>query len=255
VAVDDTQNARHWSNAAVAAQATVGLLVELDTGMGRCGVSSPEAAVALAREVVSYPGLRFDGLTGYEGHCSLIADSDERHRQQRAAIQALVAAADSIIATGIPLPIVSAGGTATWEWTAADPRISEIQAGTYVLMDTEYSRMTESFEHALLVQATVISRAGGRIVVDAGSKSVGDGMSAMIVGLESEPIRVDEEHGIFDGQAAPDLRVGSIVTLIPGYAPSTVNLYDAYHVVENDEVVDIWPVLPRGPGHGGLGTG
>jgi D-serine deaminase-like pyridoxal phosphate-dependent protein len=113
--------------------------------------------------------------------------------------------------------------------------------------------MTDAFEHALFVQATVISRAGGRIVVDAGSKSVGDGMSAIVVGLDSAPIRFDEEHGIFDGRTAPDLGVGSTVRLIPGYAPSTVNLYDAYHVVENDEVVDVWPIVPRGPGHGGLG--
>lgn len=252
VAVDDARNAQLLSDVAVAAHVTIGVLVELDTGMGRCGVASPDAAIALAREVVACPGLRFDGLTGYEGHCSLIPRSDERRKQQRAAMHALVAGADAIIATGIPVPILSAGGTATWEWTAANPRINEIQAGTYVLMDSEYARMSDAFEHSVFVQATVISRAGGRIVVDAGSKSVGDGMLAVTVGLDSAPTRFDEEHGIFGSGSVVNRAVGDRIRLIPGYAPATVNLYDAYHVVDNDVVVDIWPVLPRGPGHGGL---
>jgi D-serine deaminase-like pyridoxal phosphate-dependent protein len=252
VAVDDAGNARLLSDAAIAARATFGVLVELDTGMGRCGVASPTAAAALARDVVALRGLRFDGLTGYEGHCSLIADAAERQREQRAAMRALVAAADALVDAGLPVSILSAGGTATWEWTAADPRIDEIQAGTYVLMDSEYARMSQGFEHSLFVQATVISRSGGRIVVDAGSKSVGDGMLATIVGVDAAPIRVDEEHGIFSqGSGAPRV-VGDRVRLIPGYAPSTVNLYDAYHVVADDLVVDVWPVFPRGPGHGGL---
>ena len=105
VAVDDARNARLLSDAATAAGSTLGVLVELDTGMGRCGVASPEAAVALARDVVGCPGLRFDGLTGYEGHCSLIPDSDERHGEQQAAMQALVAAADTVIDAGLPVPI------------------------------------------------------------------------------------------------------------------------------------------------------
>jgi D-serine deaminase-like pyridoxal phosphate-dependent protein len=252
VAVDDAGNARLLSDAAIAAQATFGVLVELDTGMGRCGVASPEAAVALAHDVVARPGLRFDGLTGYEGHCSLIADRGERRRQQRASMEALVAAADVLVDAGLPVSILSAGGTATWEWTAADPRITEIQAGTYVLMDSEYGRMSQEFEHSLFVQATVISRSPGRIVVDAGSKSVGDGMAATIVGADAAPIRVDEEHGIFSEGSGAALVVGDRVALIPGYAPATVNLYDAYHVVADDVVVDIWPIVPRGPGHGGL---
>lgn len=251
VAVDDAGNARLLSGAAIAAHATFGVLVELDTGMGRCGVASPAAAVALARDVVALPGLRFDGLTGYEGHCSLIADAGERRREQRAAIRALVAAADVLVDAGLPVSILSAGGTATWEWTAADPRINEIQAGTYVLMDSEYARMSDGFEHSLFVETTVISRSPGRIVVDAGSKSVGDGMLATIVGVDAAPIRVDEEHGIFSEGSGAHV-VGDRVRLIPGYAPSTVNLYDAYHVVADDMVVEVWPVLPRGPGHGGL---
>jgi D-serine deaminase-like pyridoxal phosphate-dependent protein len=75
---------------------------------------------------------------------------------------------------------------------------------------------------------------------------------ATIVGHDLPNFRFDEEHGIFDAAAGSALRVGDVVELVPGYAPATVNWFDAYHVVENDRVVDIWPVVPRGPGHGGL---
>jgi 3-hydroxy-D-aspartate aldolase len=102
------------------------------------------------------------------------------------------------------------------------------------------------------VQATVISHPPGRIVVDAGSKSVGDGEMSSIVGQSEQPARFDEEHGIFAASDATSLKVGDPVALVPGYSPSTVNAYDAMHVVEDDRVVDVWPVIPRGPGHHGL---
>ena len=90
------------------------------------------------------------------------------------------------------------------------------------------------------------------MIVDAGSKSVAAPDQVTIAGHDLAVVRFDEEHGIF---AAPDgsaLAVGDRVTLVPGDAPTTVNLYDAYHVVSGDVVTDIWPVVPRGPGHHGL---
>jgi D-serine deaminase-like pyridoxal phosphate-dependent protein len=252
VAIDGSENAHAWSVAAADPSATIGVMVEVDTGMHRSGVTSVDAAVALAREVSTLAGLRLDGLTGYEGHCALTPDDEERRTKQRAAMDILVEVADAIVEAGVPVPILSAGGTATWGWTAAHPRINEIQAGTYVLMDSEYAAMAPEFEHALTTQATVISRAGSRVVLDAGSKSIGEGMQARIVGSSLAPARFDEEHGIFDASVGSSLRVGDKVSVVPGYAPATVNLFDAYHVVEDDRVVDIWPIIPRGPGHAGL---
>ena len=252
VAIDDFDNARVLSAAAVDAGSTIGVMIEVDTGMHRAGVSSADAAVSLARRVSMLAGLRIDGLTGYEGHCSLTPDTRKRRTQQRAAMAMFVEVADAVAAAGVPVPVLSAGGTATWAWTAANPRISEIQAGTYVLMDGEYAGMAPTFEHAISVQATVISRAGGRLVIDAGSKSIGDGMQARIVGSSLTPLQFDEEHGIFDASAGSPRQVGDRVRVIPGYAPATVNLFDAYHVVEDDHVVDVWPIVPRGPGHSGL---
>jgi len=252
VAVDDAIGVDALSRAASAAGSRIGVLVEVDTGMDRCGVDSAEEALEVARLVAEAPGMELRGVTGYEGHCSLTPDHDERLAKQRTAMGYLVEVADSLEAAGLPAPIRSAGGTATWDWTAAHPGITEIQAGTYVVMDNFHGRMVGGFEHSLTVQATVISRRPDRVIVDAGNKSMGAGDFATIVDHPLRSFRFDEEHGIFDASGGTSLKVGDTVSLVPGYSPSTVNWYDAFHVVEDDVVVDIWPVIPRGPGHHGL---
>lgn len=153
---------------------------------------------------------------------------------------------------GYPCPIVSAGGTATWNLTAADPNVTEIQAGSYAVMDNFHKPMAGDFEHAVTVAATVISRPPDRVIVDAGNKSLGAPALSTIAGHANKALRFDEEHGVFVARPDEPLRVGDVVELLPGYAPGTVNWYDAFHVVEDERVVEIWPVIPRGPGHGGL---
>jgi D-serine deaminase-like pyridoxal phosphate-dependent protein len=252
VAVDEPANAAAHSAAAVAAGSTVGIMVEVDTGMDRCGVDTAADCLALARRVMELPGLRFEGITGYEGHCSLTPDSDLRHERQREAMAFFTGVADLLESHGIPCKIRSAGGIATWRWTAGYPGMTEIQAGTYVVMDNFHGKMVPGFEHSLTIQATVISRQSGKVIVDAGNKSVADPADVTIVGHDHEVFRFDEEHGIFAAPGGSSLVVGDAVALVPGYSPSTVNWYDAYHVVRDDVVVDIWPIIPRGPGHHGL---
>jgi len=252
VAVDEAANAEAHSATAVRAGSTVGIMVEVDTGMDRCGVDTAQDALALARHVTDLPGLRFDGITGYEGHCSLTFDNVLRHQRQREAMNFFTSVAELLESHGIPCPIRSAGGIATWNWTAAFPGMTEIQAGTYVVMDNFHGRMVPGFEHSLTIAATVISRQSGKVIVDAGNKSVADPADVTMVGHDHKVLRFDEEHGIFDAAGGSPLRVGDPVGLVPGYSPSTVNWYDAYHVVQGDIVVDIWPVIPRGPGHHGI---
>jgi D-serine deaminase-like pyridoxal phosphate-dependent protein len=252
VAVDDAENAAEIAAAARSAGSTLGVLIEVDTGMDRAGVDTVDQAVALAGRIAELDTVRMAGVTGYEGHCSLTPERELRHERQQKAMSFLVETADAIRAAGLPCPIVSAGGTATWDWTAAYPGVTESQAGSYVVMDNFHGAMVGDFEHAMTVLATVISRPPDRVIVDAGSKSMGAPALATIVGHELPSFRFDEEHGIFEAAPEVGLRVGDVVELVPGYAPATVNWYDAYHVVDDDEVVDIWPVVPRGPGHGGL---
>jgi len=252
VAVDEAANAAAHSAAAVAAGSTLGIMVEVDTGMDRCGVDTAADCVALARQVAELPGLSFEGITGYEGHCSLTFDSDLRHQRQREAMTFFTGVADRLEADGLSCKIRSAGGIATWKWTAAFPGMTEIQAGTYVVMDNFHGKMVPGFEHSLTIQATVISRQSGKVIVDAGNKSVADPDEVTIVGHDHPVFRFDEEHGIFTAAHGSRLKVGDSVAMVPGYSPSTVNWYDAYHVVSGDVVVDVWPIIPRGPGHHGL---
>jgi len=252
VAVDDAKNAAEIAAAARAAGSTIGVLIEVDTGMDRAGVDTPEQAVELARRVATMDGIELLGVTGYEGHCSLTPERELRSQRQKAAMSMLVDSAERIRAAGLPSPIVSAGGTATWDWTATTPGITEIQAGSYAVMDNFHAPMAGDFEKAITVLSTVISRPPDRVIVDAGNKSLGAPALTTIRGHDLPGMRFDEEHGLFIAGASSPLHVGDVVELVPGYAPGTVNWYDAYHVVDGDRVVDIWPVIPRGPGHGGL---
>lgn len=256
VAVDDAENAADIAGAARKAGSSLGVLVEVDTGMDRAGVDTTDEALELARAIVELEGVRLLGVTGYEGHCSLTPERELRRERQQKAMEFLVETAATLRAEGLPCPIVSAAGTATWEWTASFPGVTESQAGSYVVMDNFHGAMISDFEYAVTVLATVISRRPDRVIVDAGNKSMGAPALASIVGHDDlRNFRFDEEHGIFATTSTTDIGVGDVVELIPGYAPGTVNWYDAYHVVEDDHVVDIWPVIPRGPGHGGLVLG
>jgi D-serine deaminase-like pyridoxal phosphate-dependent protein len=252
VAVDDARNAAEIAAAARAAGSKIGVLIEVDTGMDRAGVDTSEQAVELARRLTAMEGVRLLGVTGYEGHCSLTPERDLRSQRQKVAMSMLVDSAEKIRAAGLPSPIVSAGGTATWDWTATTPGITEIQAGSYAVMDNFHAPMAGDFEKAITVLSTVISRPPDRVIVDAGNKSLGAPALTTIRGHDLAGMRFDEEHGLFIADASYPLHVGDVVELVPGYAPGTVNWYDAYHVVDGDRVVDIWPVIPRGPGHGGL---
>ena len=252
VAVDDAKNTAEIAAAARAAGSKIGVLIEVDTGMDRAGVDTPQQAVELARRVAGLDGVKLMGVTGYEGHCSLTPERELRASRQRVAMSMLVDAANQIRAAGLPCPIVSAGGTATWDWTATTPGITEIQAGSYAVMDNFHFPMAGDFEKALTVLTTVISRPPDRVIVDAGNKSLGAPALSTMRGHDLKALRFDEEHGLFIAEPSYPLHVGDVVELVPGYAPGTVNWYDAYHVVEGDRVVDVWPVIPRGPGHGGL---
>ncbi len=252
VAADEADNAAALSATAVRAGSVLGIMVEVDTGMDRCGVDTADAAVALARRVAALPGLRFEGITGYEGHCSLTLDDTLRHERQQTAMTFFTGVAERLEASGIPCPIRSAGGISTWQWTAAFPGITEIQAGSYVVMDNYHGQMAPGFEHSLTIQASVISRQSDRVIVDAGNKSVAAPADVTMAGHDLEPVRFDEEHGIF---AAPDgspLRVGDSVALVPGYSPHHRELVRRLPRRPRQHRRRHLARPPRGPGHHGL---
>jgi D-serine deaminase-like pyridoxal phosphate-dependent protein len=250
VAVDDVANVADLSRAASAAGAVLGVVIEVDLGMGRCGVRSSDEARLLAQAVTDAAGLELRGVTGFEGHVVLTPDQEERERGALDAVDRLADVADALSAEGPPVEIVSAGGTNTFAATARHPAVTEIQAGTYVVMDTSYAPFAPGFRRALTVLGTVISRHGGRAILNCGTKTVGStGLAPPCAGPGTTVISVDEEHMLLDVNGeAEGLRIGDPVSVVVSYCGAAINAHDAYCVVSEDKVVDVWPILARGPG-------
>jgi D-serine deaminase-like pyridoxal phosphate-dependent protein len=257
VAVDDPRNCDELNEATRAAGGRLEVLIEVDVGMRRGGVRSPEEAVALAQRISSLPCLRFRGVQGYEGHCMLEPNREERIRKARKAIDELAEAVDTLRQAGFPSEVISAGGTGTYDITGADPRVSEIQAGSYVFMDMFHGMLVPGFSRSLTVLSTVVIQHGSTIVLDSGRKSISiDFVPPVMVPYPFYQARFfAEEHALFDVDDRCQLKLGDTVELVPGYAPSTVNLFDVYHVVEGGVVKEIWPIIPRGPEHVGILAG
>lgn len=244
--VDDAAQVDELAAAAVAAGSTIGVLIDVDEGMHRCGVTTTAEALPLAQRISQAPGLRFLGLTGYEGHCSLEFDETKRHAMAREAMAKLTGIAADLAAAGLPCQIVSAAGTGTWGTTSRYPGVTEIQPGSYATMDGHHRGLDPRFGWAVTVLASVISRRADRIVTDAGSKTVG-ASHGVLKGWDLEKYRFDEEHSIFLADASVPLTTGDKVEILCNYTPFAIGYFEAYHVLEDGRVVDIWPVMPRGP--------
>jgi D-serine deaminase-like pyridoxal phosphate-dependent protein len=139
LAVDDIRNVEQLSNAAGEADSQFELLIEVDVGMGRCGVRTKEEALGVAERIAELPDVRLRGLQGYEGHCMLEPDREKRATEAHTANEKLVDVADYLAARGHRPEVLSAGGTGTYFITGAHPRIDEVQAGSYALMDCFHS--------------------------------------------------------------------------------------------------------------------
>jgi D-serine deaminase-like pyridoxal phosphate-dependent protein len=246
VAVDDAVQISELSRAAVAAGSTIGVLIDVDEGMHRCGVTSVEEALPLARRISEAPGLDFVGLTGYEGHCSLEFDTERRQSMAGQAMALLTGIATALGEAGFACRIVSAAGTGTWEVTSRYPGVTEIQPGSYATMDGHHRGLDPRFGWAVTVLSTVISRRHDRIVLDAGSKTVG-ASHGTLKDWDLETYRFDEEHAIFLADASCSLTTGDKVEILCNYTPFAISYFEAYHVMDDGRVEDIWPVLPRGP--------
>ena len=254
VTVDDARNADGLSKVLARAGSKLDCIIEIDVGMGRGGIRSPDEAVKLAQHLETLPNLAFRGVQGYEGHCMLEPNRDERIRKAREAMDCVGKVIERLAEAGFKCEIVSAGGTGTYDITGADPRVTEIQAGSYVFMDNFHGYLVPGFSKSLTVLGSVVIQHGNTIVFDCGRKAIGiDFVQPTMVDYPSYAARYfAEEHALFDIDQECRLKLGDTMEFVPGYGPTTVNLYDAYHVVENGVVVDIWPIIPRGPGHGGL---
>ncbi len=251
VAVDQAANVRELARACLTKQVSLNVLIEVEIGMGRCGVLPGAPVVALAAEIADEPSLEFAGLQAYEGHVVLTADPVERARLARAAFAPLGETCEMLDRAGFPVRTVSGGGTGTYDITAGISPVNEIQAGSYVFMDTTYGAIRPEFKAALTLLSTIVSRpVPNRLVADVGIKSITKEFGLpQILNVPGATIRyLSEEHGVFD-LANPDqvdLQPGARVSLQPSHCCTTTNLHDTLYVAQNGILVDIWPVAARG---------
>ena len=258
VVADHPGNVDALAAALAGAERPLTVLVDIDPGIRRTGVASAEAAVALAQQIAAHPELRYAGIQYYCGVQQHIESGAER----RTAIEERTAYLGQIIevltGAGLAPEVITGGGTGTHAIDAALGVLTELQAGSYVFMDRQYSDCdlngagpgAAPFETALFVDARVISaNAASMATIDAGFKALStDGGSPSIVAgapAKAAFVFMGDEHGAL---VAPDhvFELGELVTLTAPHCDPTVNLYDAYHVVRDETLIDIWPVTARG---------
>lgn len=255
VAVDNPENVRALSQAASGNGVVLRVLVEVDIGMGRCGVSPGQATRNLAEQASRSPGLSFAGLMGYEGHLVFVPSLEERTRRCQEAMALLLETRDLIERSGLPVSVVSGGGTGTYAITGALSGITEVQAGSYLFMDGRYRGIEglDDFDIALTLLTTVISRPNEkRAIIDAGMKAVTHefGLPTVKGRAGAKLIALAEEHGIIQFEE-PDnqLKVGDKIELIPSHGCTTINLHDFYYATRHSLLEAIWPIAGRGAFH------
>lgn len=256
VAADDAQALDALSVAARLGHRIIDVMVEVDLGMRRVGVGSPEKAVAIARHIDRSSSLRFAGLQFYPGHIR------EHVREQQAPLTALTAQLGAYIEAltdaGLPPQIVSGGSTpAAWRMHEVTG-VNEVRPGTYVYNDRTTAEIgaCDWEDCALTVLATVVSVAvKGQAVVDAGAKALareplraaGDGYGALLDHPEVIVTRMSEEHGILDLSHTPwRPRLGDQVRIVPNHVCMVVHLFDEIIGVRGHAVETRWPVAARG---------
>lgn len=249
VAVDDEAQVRALSAALSGTSARVGVLVEVDVGMHRCGVPPGEAALRIARAADRAAGVEFLGLQAYEGHCTTVLDPEERRRQVLASIEKAVATRRLLEASGLPVQVLSGGGTGTYDMTGLMDGVDEVQAGSYALMDHFYAKRRPEFAVALSVIATVISSNGSdHAVLDVGVKGVGADLGPPVLADRPEDAisRFESEEHASVRVGGPPLKVGDRVRLVPSHGCTTCNLHRRVFAVRGGIVEDVWAIEGSG---------
>jgi 3-hydroxy-D-aspartate aldolase len=247
VCVDDLKNVAELGAVMRAAGATLGVLVEVDIGMSRCGVEPGEPALILARQIVGTPGLRFLGLQGYDGHLQMLADAAERQRLCLQGLAQLSATRQLIEAAGIPIEVVTGAGTGTWEYVGSYAGVTEIQPGSFVLMDNAYHAVKPEFGCALSILATVVSCRPTWYVLDAGSKAISKDFGMPVVkGRPQDRIdKLSEEHTKVES-VRHDLHVGDRVAVVPTHGCATMNLHRQCVAVRGNRIEHLWAIEASG---------
>jgi D-serine deaminase-like pyridoxal phosphate-dependent protein len=246
ICVDNKENIQSLSEAASKVGSTIYMLVEVDVGPGRCGVNTREEVLELVKAISKSKGLVFEGIQAYEGHLVHTPEYQVRFDGMKEVIKKITPIKEFLEKEGFTVNEISGGGTGTYAITGDNTIWTEIQAGSYVFMDTDYIRLGLPFKNALTVFATVIHKRPGFAVTDAGLKVCSpDGGESAIKDHPGLKLILNEEHGNIPDEK-DELRYLQKIEYIPSHSCSTVNLHDQYYCVRNDILEAVWPISARG---------
>jgi len=255
VVVDSLTGVQVLNQAMQDAELHANVLLDVNVGQNRCGVSPGQEAIMLAQSIGNMSNLHLIGVQGYEGHLQHVHNVSEREQRCRASMQLLTSTATQLKGMGFPIEIVTTGGTGTAEICASCEGVTEVQPGSFIFMDTDYrNALGPTYANALTILSTVISRpTPERAVVDAGLKSLSiDSGMAEPQGLPGVTYRPGgDEHGILTWHEdihipSERLNVGERMAFIPSHIDTTVNLHDIYYACREGRIEAIWSVATRG---------
>jgi 3-hydroxy-D-aspartate aldolase len=254
---DDLANIADLSAAAVKHGTQIEVLVEIDCGAGRCGVTTTPAVVEIAKAIDAAPGLKFAGIQAYQGAMQHLDSYDERKAKIDVAVAMVKDAVDALKAEGLECDIVGGGGTGSYYFEGTSGVYNELQCGSYAFMDADYGRILDKdgkridkgeWENALFILTSVMSHAkADKAICDAGLKaqSVDSGLPVIYGRDDVKYVKCSDEHGvIMDPNGV--LKVNEKLRLVPGHCDPTCNVHDWYVGVRNGKVETVWPVSARG---------
>jgi 3-hydroxy-D-aspartate aldolase len=257
VVVDHADNVRAVARAAAEDGVTVNVLVDVHVGARRTGAEPGEPALALGRLVAEQRSLRLRGLQGYAGHCAHVMGWTARRAASHAAMAPLMQTRAAFEAAGLPVEIVAGGSTGTYDIDSELPGLTELQSGSYCVMDLDYRRIggrereaLTDFEMALTVATTVVSVAADRAMVDGGLKAFSTDKPFPPEAVERPGVEygfAGDEHGrltLIDPSRAP--RLGERIEFFPPHCDPTFNLYDRVWGVRGTKVEAVWEIAARG---------
>jgi D-serine deaminase-like pyridoxal phosphate-dependent protein len=241
---DHLQQVAWYDTAARAAGTTLDLLVDLDVGDHRTGAATATDAMAIAQAIHAAPNLNFRGIQAYSVLGSHAGGYEQRKEVSTKAIQYAAAVLAEMQAAGLPATVLTGGSTGTWEIDTAIPEFTELQAGSFVLMDIAYRREGLDFTRVLTVLGTVVSaNHPGLITTDAGTKafSTDRGYGPEAPAYPDAKYRWGgDEFGYLEGANLPSL--GAKIEFVPPHCDPTVNLYDRIYAMRGEVVEDVWGV-------------
>jgi|TARA_B110000977_G_scaffold3605_1_gene4988 3-hydroxy-D-aspartate aldolase len=255
--VDDPENVADLSAAAVRHGTQIECVVEIDCGAGRCGVTSTQEVIKIAKLIDNSEGLKFAGLQAYQGAMQHMDSYDDRKAKIEVAVAQVDDAIQNLKLQGLACDIVGGGGTGSYYFEGNSGVFNELQCGSYAFMDADYGRILDEkgnridqgeWENALFILTSVMSHAKADLaVVDAGLKvqSIDSGLPVVYGRTDIEYFKCSDEHGVIRDTDSV-LKVNDKLRLVPGHCDPTCNLHDWYVGVRNGKVEKLWPVSARG---------